>query len=421
MNFLRRILGRVTSSRSRSTTAFTILLLASSAPAFPATSPGEPDAIRDLFRLLPRLSGELEGKLTALPDHPLSWRLVKTTESAEDATARQTTLSVSGTGFALDIQILFDAEMSKATWRVEAGHVDLAVWLPALAALPELVSAAKGLDATGVVTVAGKGAWSDGTTTGDLRLELKDGVLRNETDGWSLEGVTLNAGGDVASLIDGQLPVELVVGTIRTQRFGARAFTLSARLRNFERAEITSAHVEIAGGEVAAEPFAVALDTPVVDARLSMRGVGLEDIVALVPEALAEGRGHVNGSVRLGWSEAGGVTVREGRLSLADGKPALVRFHPNLGLLTGNLPADVLKLYPGLLRMETGEMPIVASRFDVQFTPDGDENGRSARVMIAGGPKDPAIKAPLVLTINFSGPLAPLIELGSKVNFGAGP
>jgi hypothetical protein len=63
--------------------------------------------------------------------------------------------------------------------------------------------------------------------------------------------------------------------------------------------------------------------------------------------------------------------------------------------------------------VEMGQASLLAERFEVRIDPDGDAEGRTATVNIVGGPVDKTLKAPLVLTINVRGPLAPLIKFGS--------
>jgi hypothetical protein len=64
---------------------------------------------------------------------------------------------------------------------------------------------------------------------------------------------------------------------------------------------VKAARVEIAGGEVAADPFTVGLSPFSVKVRLRMTRVGLQDVVALVPTMLSDARevnrcGHAVGS-----------------------------------------------------------------------------------------------------------------------------
>jgi hypothetical protein len=148
----------------------------------------------------------------------------------------------------------------------------------------------------------------------------------------------------------------------------------------------------------------------------------LQDIAALVPSAVAEARGRIDGQVRLAWSLAEGFELGAGSLTLRHDEPAEVRLAPSPGLISSNLPATVLKYYPGLGDIETGKVPLRAELLDVSFTPHGDAQGRTAAIHLAGGPVDPKLRAPVDLEINVRGPVQSLIKFGtsSKLHFGSG-
>jgi hypothetical protein len=65
-------------------------------------------------------------------------------------------------------------------------------------------------------------------------------------------------------------------------------------------------------------------------------------------------------------------------------------------------------------------MPLRAESLEVTFTPTGDDAGRTAWVHVTGGPADPALRAPIDLTMNVRGPLQQLIQFGtnSRLRFG---
>lgn len=382
-----------------------------------ASEPGAPPAhLAEALPLLGRISGELNGVLLTTAGGPVTWSLAL---APAEKNIRKGLFTLSGAKVRLQVAVTYDTSTGQLSWRAEDGNMDLATWLPALAAEPELAPLLKGLTATGNFTFTGEGSLDkNGRASGGLVWELKDGTIRHEADGWALEGVTLRIGGDAQNLFAGSIPLTLHVRTITASRFGARALSVETSIVEWTRLETRSARIEIAGGEVSVESFAVKLADPVLDVNLLMRDVGLEDLAALVPEALAEARGHAKGSLRLGWSKASGVTVGDGALTLSGDKRAVVRFHPNPGLITRSIPKSVLDHYPGLMRIETGEMALLATKFDVRLTPGGDAEGRSARVLIEGEPVDASLKAPLVLNINVSGPLARLMKLGARMSSG---
>ncbi|CAM3082571.1 hypothetical protein [Rariglobus hedericola] len=363
---------------------------------------------------LTRFTGGLKGVYTPVEGRALAWSL---TWSGDDGAVRSGEIKVAGPDMMLRVALKFHAADNRLVWRVTEGRVDLAAWLPALAARPEL-AALDGTTVTGALEITGEGDLIGSVPTGTLSIDWREGTARNDTQGWSLAGVTLHAGGEVAALAKGNVPLELKVGTISTARFGARALRMSAMLIDFTRADVAAAEVEIAGGKVITQPFGVELKEPRLAVDISMIKVGLQDIAALVPDFLADGRGRVNGAVRLNWSQRDGVSVGLGHISIDPEERAEVRFRPNPGLLTGSLPPAILKYYPGLTNVEMGQASLLAERFDVRFSPEGDAEGRTATVNIAGGPVDTSLKAPLVLTINVRGPLAPLLKFGSTPGLG---
>lgn len=388
-------------------------------------------ALDEIKPLLTLLTGELQGIFTAVEGRPLAWRLVLSSEG----TVRKGEMAVTGADCVLRIALEFEPATDRLRWQVIEGRMDLAAWVPALGTRPELASMLTGLSATGIVTITGEGTWSGDVATGGLRAELNDGTLRNDTQGWSFEGVTLRAGGDAAELLKGRVPVELVVRTISTSRFGARALTVNARLSDFERVEVESARVEIAGGEVTAEPFTVSLAAPAVGATLVMTRVGLQDLVVFVPTALSEAHGRINGKLRLDWDPKEGVQVGAGGLSLEKSEPTTVRLVSSPGFLTGQVPARFTLLpswlgplarwfspvnpgYKTLSDIERGKISLQVEALDVRLTPEGDERGRSASVSIRARPEQAGgAVGEVTFQINVSGPLAAVLRLGMKQSF----
>jgi hypothetical protein len=150
-----------------------------------------------------------------------------------------------------------------------------------------------------------------------------------------------------------------------------------------------------------------------------MSGVAVDQILFLLPPVLAEARGRLDGNMVLK-RDAGGIQIGTGRLALREGETADIRLTPTPGLLSASLPAAILKYYPGLGKMETGGIPLRAEVLEVSVTPQGDAQGRTASIHVAGGPTDPSLKAPIDLTVNVRGPLESLVKFGtnSRLRFG---
>jgi len=401
--------------------------------AAPASPSAEGNRLTDVLPLIARLTVDLHGTFTPVAARPLTWRVSFSRGNGAERTGE---LSVTGVDFALRVAMELQLTTGELRWRVVDGYVDLAAWLPALATRPELSSMLAGLSATGRVIVAGEGTWSaGGVATGGLRLELINGTVRHATQGWSLDGVTLRAGGNAADLLKGGAVFKLNVATISTSRFGARALTVSGALSDFGRVAVDSARIEIAGGEVTAEPFAVSLDAPSLNANLVMKRVGLQDLVVFVPTALSEASGRINGKLRLGWNPQGGVQVGAGELSLDENEATTLRLISTPGFLTEQVPARFTLLpawmgplarwfspanpgYDTLSKIERGKLGLRVDSLDVRLTPGGDEGGRSASVVIRARPEQSGTAVgELTIEVNVAGPLAAVLQMGMKQDF----
>lgn len=370
---------------------------------------------------LPRIDGRFSGasRLLALPDAPtLRWTI---TLSSPDPEKRTAALEVTGQGVRLTAELEINAATGNGRWRIVDGQLDAATALAA--ALPLLGEIGKGLAATGMIELSGDGEWPTGHPRGVVKMTWRDGRLANVTEGWSLDAIGF--AGDfffdsATTLVRSESPAELTIGTITTSRFGARNLLVRALLAEDTSLTVREARVEIAGGDVAIDPCVIPLAPLSIAVKARLTRVGLQDVAALVPEALAEARGRVDGEISLRWSEASGLQLGAGHLAVRKDEPAEVRLVRTPGLISASLSPEILKHYPGLGQIETGEIPLRAEVFEVTFTPEGDSEGRTAYVRLAGGPVDPRLRAPIDLTVNVRGPLESLIKLGTNTRLRVG-
>lgn len=370
---------------------------------------------------LPRLDGELSGTVHAKlwPGAPaLPWSVaVRDGGSGQ----REVSLEAETTGAKLRLRGRVSEATHAGTWEIEEGSLDLATWWPALA--PSLGETAGALTATGLIELSGGGELRDGRPAGLVKLMLREGAVRHPAEGWSLEGVSLGGSFSVdagGATVRSDGPLELTVRTITTTRFGARNLLVRALLDSLQSLSVREARLEIAGGDATLDPCTVPLSPLSLDVKLRLVRVGLQDLATLVPQALTEARGRVDGSLGLHWSAAAGLVIGAGQFAVRGDEPAVVRLAPTPGLISNSLPTSVLKYYPGLGQVEMGQVPLKAELLEVVFTPDGDSEGRTARVRLAGGPVDPKLRAPIDLTINVRGPLDALVRFGTdaRLSFG---
>lgn len=410
---------------------WTLIPGASSATANEARHPGD-----ELTTLLALLAGEVHGVFTPVEGRLLAWRLALSPAAGAAAGGLRTgEVVVAGPDLTLRVALGFDPLLGRMSWRVVEGRLDLGAWWPALGTRPELATTLAGLSATGVVTITGQGTWVAGAATGQLRAELTNGTVRNDVEGWSLEGVTLRAGGDAAALQNGVVPMEVTVRTINSARFGARNLSVRAKVRDFDNLAVESTRIEIAGGEVTVEPFTVSLAEPAVSATVVMRRVGLQDLIVFVPTAVSEARGRINGKMRLDWHPKDGVQVGAGGLSLEESEPTTLRLVSTPGFLTEQVPVRFILLpgwlgplarwfslgnpsYKTLSDIERGKLGLRVEALDVRLTPEGDERGRSASVFIRARPEQPgSVVKEVTFEINVSGPLAAVLRMGMQQEF----
>jgi hypothetical protein len=403
----------------------------------------------------PSVSGEVAGELKLFdrtPEFVLPWKMtlrpiiageVNRGSRADDAEHRPY-LSAQEFSFAIDTpgtQLVASGRIhpvtGQGTWRIEAARVDAAIWFGFLA--PQLGPVLSGASAQGTLTVSGEGTLCQGQAVGRLQVEWRDGVLTHAAQGWTLEGVGFSgefALDGAALRLVSTTPFEFTVRTLKHPRFGARNLFVNGLLNEQRSVALTSARIEIAGGEVTVDPCEVPLLPPVMDMNLHISRVGLQDIVLLVPTAgLSDARGRIDGEVRLKWSAATDFQVGVGRLALRDDEPTIVRLSPALGLLTGRVPQyiDLLPAWMGPLarwirpenpaygdmkNIELGQADLRVKTLDVQLTPEGDAQGRSAKVRLVAQPDQPGCTVKeVVFDVNVAGSLNAVLKIGQRQNF----
>jgi hypothetical protein len=356
---------------------------------------------------LPAVAGELTGKFTlpALPAAPAATWTITVKPGA--GAARRAEILITAGGAKIQAHAFFDPATGDGTWAIEAGEIDPAVWFPVAAArLGEAMSAAV---LTGDISVAGQGALRAGEPSGTVQLTLANGrlVLTKPAIEFSRLALRVTLPRLPALALEGELTFAQARAAGLDLQDGRIPFALGAG----GEVQIGNARVRGLGGTLVAAPMGFALAHPVIAAKLTMAGVALEQIVALLPPALSEARGRVDGELVIEWSEATGLHFGAGWLKLAEHAAATVRLTPTPGLITAQLSAGN-PAFASLQRVELGQTPLNVRLMSAEFQPAGDALGRTASVHLEAEPIDPQLIAPLVLEINVAGPLDQLIKLG---------
>jgi hypothetical protein len=381
---------------------------------------------------LPPVDGELSGnfKLNSVRAMPeLAWKVgIETAPGG----MRHVDAKLIANGIDLHATAEIQAATGEGTWEIAKTNLDAAAWIALAAA--RLQPEKHALTGMGKITVSGHGTLKGGDFAGVILFSWSDGSLRNSVEGWSFEGIALNgsvAVGTASGSADGtSLPWDLAVRTITTTRFGARNLKVAARLNENKSVSIDFARVELAGGEVNIDPATIAFSPLVVDLKLHIDRIGLQDLVALVPTSLADAQGRIDGFVRLGWSNAAGLQIGEGWFALREDEVATLRLVAAPGFLTGGVPehvallpkwtgsiggwfAPVNPVYGEVHDIELGRTPLEVSSFNLLLTPKGDSRGRTARLQVSGRPDKAGSGVKLVqFEVNVQGPLTELVRVG---------
>jgi hypothetical protein len=364
--------------------------------------------------VVPPLDGELSGVISIpiLDRAPqLKWKLAVRTEKPRE---RSVEFAFEGEG----ARVLGEARLDPAgegTWRISKAEINVTEWFrvaPLFAA--EMTGAAAG----GTLSFTGEGTWRSGVVDGKATFSLREGRIDDAKHKILLEGISVDIEfAELATLrtAPGQ------VFTWRSGRYDVVPLGVGRIEFEMDRKEVrvTSALIDVFGGELQVGSLVMSTQRPEFSVDARMAGVAVDQVLFLLPPVLADARGRLDGHVALTRDDSG-IKIGAGNLSLRPGETAELRLAPTPGLLSASIPPTVLQHYPGLRKIETGEMPMRAEQLEVTFTPEGDAAGRSASVHVVGGPSDPNLKAPIDLTVNVRGPLQSLIKFGtnSRLRFG---
>lgn len=368
--------------------------------------------------LLPLLTGQLEGDfrpLTIEGAPTVHWQVAL---RPMPNGGRALEARIEGPGTRLVVEIESDLA-GNGRWRVSGAEIDLATWSAAATAF--LGEEFRESSASGTVSVEGEGTLREGVPDGRARLSIRDGRVDDKGHRVVIEGISLDF-----ELVDigrrRSAPRQSLTwerGNYETLSFGLGHVEFSL---DGTKAHVSEASVEIFGGEVVVGSFDFSTERREASVIARIVGLDVSRMLPYLPAVLASARGRVDGSVTLHRTRAG-LQIGTGNLALRSGETAELRLAPKPGLISTSLPDAVLKMYPGLGEIETGEVPLRADQLEIMFTPGGDSQGRSATIRVVGGPADPRLRAPVDLNINIRGPLEQLIKFGtdSRLKFGGKP
>lgn len=388
----------------------------------------------------PTLQAEMTGRvaLRVLPGAPpLEWRVQLRPSVGGIAPVGAT---FAAPGLAVEAEVTFPAANRPGTWRVVNGAVNLAEW-----ARPALTMAGTGfppdLDVVGTVLLGGSGTWQGAEFDGMLTVALRKGSVCSGAQDWEVRGLTMDALFAVQSSGVVLQTLRVTAGTLRAAGVTGSAFTADVTGRPDGDVEVRQAEFAVFGGRMALSPFTVDLAHPNVCVTAELAGLALAELAQLVPAALTDAQGRINGRISVSWSPAAGFQPGAGTLTVSAGTPAALRLAAAPGFLTQHLPeriallpswlgapsrwfAPVNPAYATLQRIELGQQPLTVEKLHVGLYPDGADGPRSAVVEIVARPAAGGVVEQVSFTVNVAGPLQQVLQLGldgrARLNFSTG-
>jgi hypothetical protein len=382
---------------------------------------------------LPMFDGEVSGDFS-MPGSGVEchWRMAA--ESPRDEPGiRRGRLEVDGMGAHIVARATLNLASGVTRWEIEKATADLAEVFPALAPLhlPDFAH----LGVTGAVSAGGGGQLtSSGDFSGAVTLTITDAAVRDFFGGWAAEGINLRV----------EFPALPALETKPAQRLTLAGFTHDAagvEIRDAEteigrgsdgRIHFSNTKVSACGGVIFVEPFLLDPSAPDVSTRVRVEGVDSESLAAFLPGGIAEAHGRFSGELSLGWSPATGIVPGIGKLELIKAPGTAIRLARAPGFFTSDMAPRLYFLpeslgflrrmislknpaYDTLKKIEEGEMPINVDAITISFTPDGDEAGRSATVVIAARPADQksAVRK-LRINVSVTGPITKVLKMGAS-------
>lgn len=355
----------------------------------------------------PMVRGTISG-VTQLgaPGQALAWRIVAQPVGDSELSIE---VSADGAGGHLQAHARVTTVTGDGEWQVDACRLDLASWLPPLAAKFPALS---GWQGSGVLTVAGHGLLRGGAIDGAATLTLADGALRNEKKKISCEGIALQlvlAGLQPLHAEPGQ---ELTLRTVTAAGAELHDLKISFALAPGGEVRVAEAGAAGFGGKLSAEPFAFAPAQMAAAFVVHGTDLDLAQVRAFAdPQQIRmhEASGRMSGQLMLRLNHDG-LQLGQGLLAMREGESARILFQPTPGLFTSYLPGNVRGVYTGFEPIELGKLPMLVKKLQVDFYPDGESAERTVHVQLEGDSTDAKRPAPIVLDINVDGPLQQAIQ-----------
>ncbi len=300
----------------------------------------------------------------------------------------------------------------------------LSDWLQPLLALPA------GLTPTGEVMLSGSGQWDAETgAAGTFTLSWPMDALPWTEHDLHLTQPAAKISVEVVSSAIAAVELECDWAALRVTTLELGPGRLQASWDGQGPWRIETATIAAWRGRVSLAPFAFDPAAPALDTTIALENVALTDLAAFFPAAVRAADGRLSGDFGLRWDPTDGLRPGRGALQILASEVARVRLAASPGLLSGRVPAKIAVLpdwlgplakwtavenpaHDELEHIELGDRFIRVDRLEVTLHPDGLNGAVSARVRLIGRPEASELVEKIDFTVNVTGPLQELIELG---------
>lgn len=385
------------------------------------------------------LSGELQwGEAPRI-----RWSIELTSSQSAQPTQAALRSTVQAEGLSGDFQVTLDGVRPEGRWQSANTTLDLAQWFQPLVRQAGLGGRFSAYSASGTVSVTGAGTFRDSVVHGKVAISGDGLSLSGSSPEFFVEGIQLHA--EVQELLPLRSGEKQQLSFKRAQISGVdlRDGVLLFTLLDNQRIRIDQLSLQVLGGSVRMGPTVLDFGGPpeqTIDAVATMENVSLTELARLLPEIIAEAHGRVSGEMSIRWSPKNGFKLGNGSLRLDRIEAVEIRLTPQPGFLTSRAPERLTLLPPSwgflsrwfspknparetLRQIEMGLMALEVEALNADVFPDGDGEGRTARLTILARPRESTLVKEVTFDVNVSGPLDQVLQLGlqNNVSIKAGP
>ena len=379
---------------------------------------------------LPDASAVFSGTFTWAQQPAIAWE-VKTRASAASSHARGA-FALSSDGLKAHGSVSFEAPTNSIGWEFDRATVDLTVWARALATRAAPTAKIGDLSLKGLLAISSHGQLRNGLPSGSAQLALQGATLDSRTNALRVDGISFDLKIDDLDLLTSAPAQKLSFADAEYSGVRAKVGTVHFQLCSPKEIRIERAEMKMFDGTIIVDPFSVPIIDGTIgafDANVRVSGVALGEIALLLPETLAEARGRLSGEIILRWTPQMGFNLGNGSFRIDRVDSVEVRLAPQPGFLTSQMPAKITLLpawlgkvsrwlapnnpaYPVLQAIEMGDLALTVDTLEIHSQPDGDELGRTARVVMTAHPKTGGVVESVLFEVNVSGPLDQVIKFG---------